>query len=200
MKQIDNTILIATHNNGKYKELKKLLDGVGFCSVCLEDLNITHNVAETGKTFIENALLKARSYSLLSSLPTLADDGGLVINALNGEPGIYSSRYAGEHATDQEKVAHVLQKMSAIPEHEREAQFIGVVVFIDSNGTENIYQAAIEGIITQEPRGTLVKGLPYRQIFLLPKYGKTMAELDEENTAYESHRSKSLRMFLSSLS
>lgn len=194
-----STILVATHNPGKLQELKKILEQKSYTLVSLSDVHITHVTPETGTTFRENALLKARNYAQLSLLPTIADDGGLSIDALGGAPGVYSARYAGPDATDEEKVAFILDKMRSIPTDQRHAQFIGVIALVTSQGYEQVYQASIDGFITAEPRGKLVKGLPYRQIFLLPEYGKTMAELDEMGIAYESHRSKSLALLLKSL-
>lgn len=199
-KQTYDTILIATHNQGKLAELKKNLSDLPYQFVSLNDVDvgITHDVAETGTTFEQNALLKARDYARLSGLPTIADDGGLVIDALDGWPGVYSARIAGDNAPAQQKVAMVLERMKHIPDNQRTAHFVNVnaLVFPDPAGATKVFNGSIDGSITQEPRGALIKGLQYRVIFLLPEFGKTMAELDAEGIIYKTHRQKAVEQLI----
>jgi XTP/dITP diphosphohydrolase len=191
------TLLIATHNPGKLNEIKHQLSQLSYKIVGLAELGITYEVPETGTTFEENALLKAKEYARLSGLPTLADDGGLVIDALEGWPGVHSARIAGDKATDQQKVDFILKRMHY--ETNRAAHFVNVNALIFPDGNYHLFKASIDGIITQEPRGPLIKGLPYRVIFLLPEFNKTMAELDSEGIKYISHRQKALSALITFL-
>lgn len=186
-------LLIATHNQAKLEEMRKLLVDFPYHLISLNDLTITHDVEETGTTFAENAALKAVTYARLSGLPALGDDGGLEVAALNGEPGVYSARYAGLGATDEQKVAYLLQKMKHIGIDERQAKFTNVLALASTDGVVSFYEGSIDGSVSLEARGTLVKGFPYRQIFVLSGYDKTLSELDEKNIVYESHRHRALK-------
>lgn len=171
-------ILIATHNLGKLAEIKSFLsDNQLYEFLSLTDLNIYEDIEETGSTFEENAILKARHFSKLSGLPTLGDDSGLEIDALDGEPGIYSSRYAGEQATEPEKVAYVLKKMEQVPDEMRQGRFRTVLAMVSPSGKLKTYEGTVEGIILREAFHTLLPGLPYCSILQIPKYGKSLAEL-----------------------
>jgi len=194
----ENTIVIATHNPGKFKELSKRLSPfVPTCS--LNDLGITQDVEETGVTFEENAALKARHYADQTKMITLSDDGGLCIDALYGAPGVYSSRVAGKGATDEQKIAKVLELMEQVPDEKRTASFNVVLAIAFPKDGVKYYKGILSGTITREARGALVKGLPYKTIFFLPEYGKTLAELDEQGIKFTDHRDKAIAALLEDL-
>ena len=197
----NNTLLIATHNQAKYAQMKEILSCLPYSFVSLNECGITDDVEETGATFEENALLKARYYAQRSGLATLADDSGLVVHALGGEPGIYSSRYAGPDATDEQKVSYILKKMAHIPMGpDRNARFECAVALVLPDGTQKEYKADVEGIMLEQPRGTLKKGFPYCVLFFLPAYEKTMAQLQDEQIPYAAHRMRVLKKVIADLS
>jgi XTP/dITP diphosphohydrolase len=193
-------LLIATHNRAKLQEFKVLLAHSVESIYSLDDLGIVHKIEETGTTFAQNALLKGHGYSDLADIPTLADDGGLEIIALNGWPGVYSAEVAGLDATDQQKIDTVLERIKRLPATKRQARFVGTIALVWPDGREQLYQAGIEGYVVDHTRGKLVQGFPYRTLFFLPDYGKTLAELDECGIEYESHRTKVLLAFLNDMS
>ena len=179
-------LLIATHNVGKLRELAELLGGIPYRLVSLSDVGIDADVEETGRTFEENAALKAETYRDLSGLPTLADDSGLEVDALNGEPGVLSARYAGEDATDADRVALLLRNLADAPSEERTARFRCVIAVAAPGQRTRLYDGACEGLIVDEPRGD--NGFGYDPVFLLPDEGMTMAELPSERKNAVSHR------------
>ncbi len=181
-------LLIATHNPGKRKEYSEILQGVPFELVTLDDVGIKEDVKETGKTFEENARLKAVTYAQQSGLLTLADDSGLEVDALGGAPGIYSKRYLGEDKTDGERNAHLLAQLRAVPPEKRTARFRCVIVIADAKGNEWVSEGVCEGAIGMEPRGT--NGFGYDPVFLLPERGKHFAELSSEEKNKISHRGR----------
>lgn len=196
----NKTLVIATHNSAKFAELKHLLEDSGFNLVSLTDLGVSHDVDETGTTFRENAILKATAYATLTGHMVLADDSGLEIDALNGEPGVYSKRYAGEHATDEEKRQFVLNKLVQVPMHERIARFVSVVALAEPKGIVNTFAGTMQGMITTEPRGPHIPEFPYCSVFLLPEYGKTITELVAEGiSCAKSHRAIAVKKALASL-
>lgn len=197
MKQ--QTILIATHNRAKFEEMRKKLSSLPYTFVSLHDVGINVEVEEHGATCIENAVLKATAYARLAGLMTIADDSGLEVDALNGEPGIYAARYAGPQATDDQKVAYLLAKMEHIPVGKRQARFFSAVVCATPDGAYKTYTGSFEGEISREPYGRLIKGFPYRRIFLVPSYGKTLSELDEQGISYSSHRDHALQNLITDL-
>lgn len=187
-----DTLLIATRNKGKIRLLKQFLTDITYNLVSLDDLGITEDVQETGVTYEENATLKAKRYAQLSGMLSLADDGGIEVDALDGEPGVYSARYAGPDSTDEEKIALLLDNMKDVPGHKRQATFVVVLALADPQGDVKLYRGEMTGAIATEPRGKPSKGLPYRQVFILDGYGKTLDELDEQGIPYVSHRQKAL--------
>jgi XTP/dITP diphosphohydrolase len=193
-------LLIATHNPAKLQEFRQKLGAFAQHIVSLDDLGITYDVPETGKTFGENALLKARTYANIANMPALADDGGLEIIALNNWPGVYSSRFAGEGATEEQKIAALIERINQLPDNKRQARFVGAVAIAWPDGTEKLYEATIDGFVITQMRGKRLKGFPYRTLFILPEYNKTLAELDELNIPYESHRVKALNALVADLS
>ena len=183
-------LLIATHNQGKLKELSSLLEGVPFELVSLSDVGIEHDVDETGATLEENASLKAETYAQLSGLPTLADDSGLEVDALGGEPGVRSARYAGEDATDEDRIALLLSNLSDKPQPWN-ARFRCVVAVVWPNKPVELYPGECPGEIITEPRGS--NGFGYDPVFLIQQEGKTMAELSSDEKNRLSHRSAAAR-------
>ena len=179
-------LLIATHNAGKLVELAELLGGIPYQLVSLSDVGIDTDVEETGRTFEENATLKAETYRELSGLPTLADDSGLEVDALDGEPGVLSARYAGEDATDADRIALLLRNLADAPSEERTARFRCVIAVAAPGERTRLYDGACEGLIVDEPRGDY--GFGYDPAFLLPNEGMTMAELPSERKNAVSHR------------
>ncbi len=181
-------LLIATHNRGKLREYQELLAGLPFELVTLNDVGILEDVPENGATFEENARIKAMAYAPQSGLLTLADDSGLQVDALGGEPGIYSKRYAGENATDPERIAYLLDKMREIPAGKRTARFICAIAIAQPNGDTWETEGTCEGEIAFSPRGT--NGFGYDPVFLFPARGRTMAELPAEEKNRISHRAR----------
>ena len=184
-------LLIATHNAGKLRELAELLGGIPYQLVSLSDVGIVEDVEETGQTFEENAALKAETYRDLSGLPTLADDSGLEVDALDGEPGVRSARYAGEDATDADRVALLLRNLADAPSEERTARFRCVIAVAASGQRTRLYDGACEGLIVNEPRGD--NGFGYDPVFLVSGEGLTMAELPSERKNAVSHRAVAAR-------
>jgi XTP/dITP diphosphohydrolase len=181
-------LLIATHNQGKLREYRRLLADLDLTIVSLDHVGITHDVEETGATFAENAILKARGYAALSYLWTWADDSGLEIDALGGRPGVYSARYGGPDLSDPERHAIVLAQLRPFPPSTWTARFRCVVALVTPDGRVTTVEDAVEGIITDHPRGE--HGFGYDPIFYMPQFGATMAELDPDFKNRISHRGK----------
>ena len=169
-----NKLLIATTNPGKLGEITKYLSDLPITLVGLKDVGIMDQVKETGKTFEENAILKAKFYAEKSGLPTIADDGGLEIDALHGEPGVKSHRWiGGDHEdSDEELIAHTIKKMKGIFLKNRQAQLRAVLALALPNGKVFTAEAATRGIISLAPGTHRTPGFPYRSILLLPEGGK----------------------------
>ena len=180
-------LLVATGNAGKLRELAALLAGSPFHLVSLAEIGVEAEIEESGSTLEENASLKAAGYARLSGLPTLADDSGLEVDALGGEPGPLSSRYAGEGASDTQRIAFLLQKLENIPEENWTAQFRCVIAIAWAAEPPELYAGECHGRIIREPRGS--SGFGYDPVFLIPDLGKTMAELSLEEKNRVSHRS-----------
>jgi XTP/dITP diphosphohydrolase len=181
-------LLIATHNPGKLAEFRTIMDGLGLQLRRLDDLGITQDVEETGTSFVENAVLKAQVYAQLSGLPTLADDSGLEVAALNGEPGVYSARYAGPNKTDAERNAFLLEKLKGLPFHARMARFVCAIALALPDGSLETVEGYLPGVIEEVPRGT--GGFGYDPLFYLLDAGVTLAELPPERKNQLSHRAR----------
>lgn len=181
-------LLIATHNRGKLREYQEIFNDLGLELLTLDDVGITHDVKETGATFEENARLKAVTYAQQSGLLTLADDSGLEVDALNGEPGVYSKRYAGEGRSDAERNAYLLKKLRAVPPAKRMARFRCVIVLMNAQGVEWVTDGTCEGEIAFESRGT--NGFGYDPIFIVGDTGKHLAEFSSEEKNKISHRGR----------
>jgi XTP/dITP diphosphohydrolase len=186
-------LLIATSNKGKAREFSELL-GPGFDLLTLRDIGPDIIIAETGKTYEENARIKALEGARLSGILTLADDSGLEVDALGGEPGMMSARYAGENATDFQRVAYLLSRLNDVPEAKRTARFVCVITIASPYGQVRVARGECEGTITFEPRGG--NGFGYDPIFLFHEYGKTMAELPSELKNKVSHRARAAQKAL----
>jgi XTP/dITP diphosphohydrolase len=181
-------LLLATNNKGKVREYQALLRGTRYQLVTLSEQGITTEVAETGQTFEENAALKATILAKESGLLTLADDSGLEVDALGGEPGSLSHRYAGEGASDAERISYLLSKLKDVPEKERTAQFRCVIAIATPQGKVTLCSGICRGIITTSLKGN--QGFGYDPVFYLPELGKTMAELTLEEKNRVSHRAR----------
>jgi len=181
-------LLLATSNPGKIREYRLLLDGLGYLITTPPEEGIAEVIAESGSTYEQNAQLKAVVYARSSRLTTLADDSGLEVDALNGEPGIQSARFAGEAATDTEKVCLLLAKLQGVPWERRTACFKCVIAIVGPRGRAEICRGECHGMIAFEPKGK--NGFGYDPIFVLPETGKTMAELPAEIKNQISHRAR----------
>ena len=181
-------LLLATNNAGKVKEFRSLLRGIPFELVTPKETGINMDVAETGKTYEENARLKACTLAKESGLLTLADDSGIEVDALHGEPGLISARYAGEKASDAERVDFLLSKLKDVPAAKRTARYYCVIAIAQPDGQVIFCDGECKGTITFEPRGE--KGFGYDPVFYFVEYGKTMSELPIEVKNQISHRGK----------
>jgi XTP/dITP diphosphohydrolase len=192
-------LVFATRNNGKLKELRKLLPLEGFEVLGLGQMVDVPEIEETGATFAENATVKARSVMHYTQAPTIADDSGLEVDALDGAPGIYSARFAGPGATDEERVALLLSRLADVPLERRTARFRCVVAFVDPLRIDHVELCAgsCEGRIIFEPRGR--GGFGYDPIFFAPQLGKTFAEADIEEKNKISHRGQAMAKMASFL-
>jgi len=186
-------MIVATNNRGKLEEIEQIAAGHDVELVTLKDAGIKIDVEENGSTFEENALIKARAVYELTKTPVLADDSGLCVDALFGAPGIFTSRYSGENATDDTNIDKILSVMRDVPEGKRSARFVCAIAYIDENGSEYVYRGTCEGEITFERRGR--DGMGYDPIFYYPPFGCTFAECPYEKKNSVSHRNAALKKF-----
>ncbi|MFD1093768.1 RdgB/HAM1 family non-canonical purine NTP pyrophosphatase [Providencia vermicola] len=191
-------VVLATGNPGKVNELADLLRDFGMDIVAQTSLGV-ESAEETGLTFIENAILKARHAAAQTGLPAIADDSGISVDALGGAPGIYSARYAGEEATDEQNLVKLLDAMKNVPDDQRQAQFNCVLVYLRhaEDPTPLVFHGRWHGIITRECKGQ--GGFGYDPIFYVPELGCTSAELSKAEKQAVSHRGKALAMMLDAL-
>jgi len=184
-------IVLASNNAGKVREIDQLLSKVNLHVVPQSEFDISE-VEETGLSFVENAIIKARFAAKESGLPAIADDSGLEIDALQGAPGIYSARYAGENATDQQNLQKLLQALQNVPEAERTARFQCLMVFMrhEKDPTPLIAQGTWEGIITTEASGS--NGFGYDPVFYVAEQKCTSAQLPADVKNQLSHRAKAI--------
>lgn len=187
-------LLIATENPGKFKELKNFLSHLPLKIVSLRDLKIKEEIEETGKTYKENSEKKALFYAKVSNLPTIADDGGIEISALNGEPGIKTRRWFGYEATDKELISHMKKLAKELPGNNRKAYFKTVVSFSLPSGKVWSAEGEVEGIIAKNPYKKYLKGYPFRSFFYLPKIKKYYHEneLSEKEEKLYNHRYRAI--------
>jgi XTP/dITP diphosphohydrolase len=184
-------LLLATGNKAKVREYKSLLKGLPFEMVLLAELGINTEVDEIGDSLEDNAILKATNLSRESQLLTLADDSGLEVDVLGGEPGRLSARYAGEGASDKDRIDYLLSRLKDVPQDRRSARFRCVIAIAQPGGEVELCSGECRGVITLEPRGK--EGFGYDPIFYLPELGKTMAELPLEEKNRVSHRGRAAR-------
>lgn len=182
-------VIAATKNKGKIKEISDILGGLGIEVVSQNDAGIDVEVLETGNTFTENALIKARSVALLCDEAVLADDSGLCVDALDGAPGVYSARYAGEGATDMDKINKLLGELG--DESNRSARFEATVAFIFPDGREITVSGEVKGRITMEPMGD--SGFGYDPVFYSNELKKTFGEATAEEKNKISHRGRAIQ-------
>ena len=185
-------IVVGTRNNGKVREIQTALADLPFAVVGLPETDIP-DVEETGTTFQENAILKARHYCQFTGEYCLADDSGLEVDALDGEPGVYSARYAGLDATDAANNEKLLTVLKEVPPSGRTARFRSVLVLVGPDGSLLLVDGVCEGVILDEARGT--GGFGYDPLFYMPSQGKTMAEMTIEEKNRISHRGNALNAF-----
>jgi XTP/dITP diphosphohydrolase len=184
-------LLLATTNRGKLREYYQLLKGLPFELVSPVDEGIDIAVDEEKETFEENARLKAVTYSRFSGLVTLADDSGLEVDALGGGPGIVSARFAGEKASDKDRIEHLLDRLKDVPWERRTARFRCVIAVAVPRVETELCDGECQGLIAFEPKGE--NGFGYDPVFYLPEFGKTIAELPLETKNQVSHRGKAAR-------
>jgi XTP/dITP diphosphohydrolase len=191
-------VVLASGNSGKLRELGSVLAPFGFDLVSQSTLGV-QTPAETGATFAENALLKARHAAAMTSLPALADDSGIEVDALGGRPGIYSARYAGEGASDQANLHKMLDEMRGVPAPQRTARYQCVVAFVRTatDSAPILATGTWEGTLIGEPRG--LGGFGYDPIFLPRGFDRTAAELDPREKNSLSHRGQALHALVTQL-
>jgi XTP/dITP diphosphohydrolase len=193
-------LLLASMNPGKLQEMKELVSGLPFRVFCPVELGIRESPEETGTTFIANAILKARHYARRSGRLTVADDSGLSVDALDGGPGLYSSRFGGEGASDTDRNRLLLEKLHGVHAERRGARFTSAVAVVRDGAVLFETVASVEGVIADAPRGP--NGFGYDPLFFYPPFGRTFGEVPPEEKARVSHRGQAfarLRAFLTRL-
>lgn len=184
-------VIIATKNKGKAREFERMFRALGYDVKTLLDYPSINEIDETGKTFEENAILKAETVARALGKVVIADDSGLMIDALDGAPGIYSARYAGPDKNDEDNIEKVLSELSEVPVEERSARFYCALAVALPNGETETVNGTCEGIILPERRGT--NGFGYDPIFFVKNLGRTMAELEPSEKSQISHRAMALK-------
>lgn len=185
-----NRVIFATKNKGKAREIQALLQDTGAEVLTLEEAGLDPDIKEDGTTFAENAIMKVESLGAMEGAIILADDSGLVVDALNGEPGIYSARYLGEDTPHEKKMEDILRRMEGVPEAERTARFVCAMAALLPDGTVLCEEGTVEGYISHKPAGD--NGFGYDPIFYVPEYGRTTAELSDDEKNAISHRYKAV--------
>lgn len=185
-------LIFATGNEGKMKEIREILGDCGYEILSMKEAGIDVEIIEDGKTFEENAIIKAKTVAEACGCLTLADDSGLEIDYLNREPGVYSARYMGENTSYRIKNQILLDRLHGVPDLVRTARFVCVIAAVWPDGRIETRRATMEGRIGHEIAGE--NGFGYDPIFYLPEYGKTSAEISPEEKNKISHRGKALRM------
>jgi len=195
---VNKTVVLASNNPGKVREINQILSGLHLTVKLQSEFGVPE-AEETGLTFVENALLKARNASRLTGLPAIADDSGIEVDVLNGAPGIYSARFAGKGASDEQNLRKLLTELAAIAEEERTARFQCLMVYLrhEFDPTPVICQGTWEGRILFEPRGN--NGFGYDPIFFVPIHNCSSAELPPEVKNKLSHRGQALRALVTAL-
>ncbi len=187
-------LLVATSNPGKLRELKELLEQTPLELISLAQLQNPPAVVEDGATFADNAIKKATTLARFSGCVTMADDSGLCVDALDGAPGVHSARYAGETADDAANNAKLLRVLEPVPRLQRQAHFHCCIALAWPDGRTHTFSGTVQGLIVDAPRGS--QGFGYDPLFLVPEYGKTMAELGSRLKNRISHRARALEQAL----
>ncbi len=182
-------LIIATGNQNKVREMREILTGHEVLSQA--EAGILCDVEETGTTFEENAVLKASQICRLCNLPTIADDSGIVVDALGGAPGIYSARYAGEHATDEDRNKKLLDALKNVPDAQRTGRFVCAIAIVFPDGETHTFRGECEGLIARAPKGG--HGFGYDPLFYYPPFGCTLGEADPAQKNKVSHRYRALQ-------
>lgn len=185
-------VILASKNQHKLTELSAILSQLGFEIALESEYGLDIDVEETGTTFEENSYLKAEAVMKASGLPVLADDSGLMVDALDGAPGVYSARY-GHKASDKERTAYLLENMKDVPEERRGAKFVCVITCLFPDGRKIVARGECPGVIARAPHGE--NGFGYDPVFYLPELGMTYAELPSEQKNAISHRARALQDF-----
>lgn len=185
-------LIFATGNAGKMKEIRMIMEGTGFEVLSMKEAGVSIDIEENGATYEENALIKARAVAAETGELVLADDSGLEIDYLGKEPGVQSARYMGEDTSYRIKNANLIQRLEGVPDEERTARFVCAIAAVFPDGRELTTRATIEGRIGYEEKGS--NGFGYDPIFYVPEFGKTTAELTEEEKNRVSHRGKALEL------
>lgn len=186
-------LLVATRNRGKIKEIKAILNGLVEEVLCAADLPDLAETVEDGVTFAENALKKAREACQATGLAVLADDSGLVVDGLDGRPGVFSARFAGPDANDEANNSKLLQELAGFSQAKRSAAFVCSMAYVSPEGVEQLFEGRVGGTIIDQPRGN--HGFGYDPLFLVNGYQQTMAELPMEEKNRISHRGQALQAF-----
>lgn len=191
-------VVLASKNQHKLVEISKITEKFGFELVLQSQLGVDIDVEETGSTFEENSYIKAKAVMETTGLPALADDSGIAVDALNGEPGIYSARYGFDPTLDDwGRLQLLLKNAQDIPDGQRQAQFVCVITMVTPEGQTIQARGEIHGQLTREPRGE--NGFGYDPIFYYPPMGKTTAEMTAEEKNQVSHRANALNVFYNKL-
>jgi XTP/dITP diphosphohydrolase len=191
-------VVLASKNPHKLVEIKQITDKFGFDLILQSELGVDIDVEETGTTFEENSLIKARAVMEATGLPALADDSGIAVDALNGEPGVYSARYGFDESLDDwGRMMLLLRNTEHVPDGQRQAKFVCVISFVTPEGKIIQARGEIHGELTRQPRGE--NGFGYDPIFYYPPFGQTTAEIPSELKNQVSHRGNALRIFYEKL-
>ena len=190
-------LLIATNNAHKITEFRRLLSAAPFELVTPADLGLALDVTEDGDTFRANASLKAHAFAAASGLPSLADDSGIEVDALDGRPGLLSARYGGPGLDDDGRLHLLLREVASVHEAERTCRYRAVLVLADPSGGERMAEGVCEGRVAREPAGA--NGFGYDPVFIVPEYGRAMAELTPAEKDAISHRGRAVRALLLAL-
>ena len=187
---MEQKIVFATGNEGKMREVRLILQDLGFPVLSMKEAGVSLDIEENGTTFAENAMIKARAVWEKTGGIVLADDSGLVVDYLGGEPGVYSARYLGEDTSYEIKNQAIIDRLADAKEEERTARFVSAIAAVLPDGSELVTEGTVEGLIAHEPAGN--GGFGYDPIFCLPEYGVTSAEIPIEKKNEISHRGKAL--------
>lgn len=194
MSHLPNKLILATRNRHKVEELEALLSPFQIEVFSALDFPDLPDVIEDGTTFEENASKKAIEIARQTGYYALADDSGLSVDVLNGEPGIYSARYAGEPSNDAANNQKLLNRLTDVPDGQRSAHFVSVIAYASPEGIIHTFRGICEGVILREPRGT--NGFGYDPLFYLPERGLSMAELEPSEKNVMSHRARAYQKFI----